>query len=130
MPAQLASIVSQFTREYSEGGRRAQAIAAGLLDVFLGTERVSSGRINEPSRQYPGDVCIRFTSNRRFGRKLSRYEKSPSAPATCKSLARSVATWGPRAVSGRALSAFLLQDGSWLFLEYALFRKMQSRIEA
>jgi hypothetical protein len=62
-PAQLASIVAQFTREYSEGGRRAQAIVAGLLDVFAGIERVESGRINDPSRHYPGDVCIRSASD-------------------------------------------------------------------
>lgn len=58
-PERLASTVSTFVRMDSERGRRAQAVAAGLLDVFAGTDRVITGRINDPSREYPGDVCIR-----------------------------------------------------------------------
>lgn len=58
-PEQLVSAVRAFVRQDSEGGRRAQAVVAGLFDVFAGTERVESGRINDPSRKYPGDVCVR-----------------------------------------------------------------------
>jgi SacI-like restriction endonuclease len=56
---QLAASISQFVKADSEGGRRAQATVAGLFDVFSGVERVVSGRINDPSRKYPGDVCVR-----------------------------------------------------------------------
>ncbi len=56
---QLTMAIQNFVREDSEGGRRAQAIVAGLLDVFAGRDRVESGRINDPSRKYPGDVCVR-----------------------------------------------------------------------
>lgn len=59
-PERLALIITEFVRKNSEGGRLAQAIVAGLLDVFAGTGRVESGRINDPSRKYPGDVCIRM----------------------------------------------------------------------
>jgi hypothetical protein len=69
--------VIQFTREYSEGGRRAQAIVAGLLDVFAGTERVESGRINDPSRHYPGDVCIRSTSDPQVWEKAFEVRDKP-----------------------------------------------------
>jgi hypothetical protein len=58
-PAQLTEAIAAFVREDSEGGKRAQAVVAGLLDVFAGNGRVESGRINDPSRKYPGDVCIR-----------------------------------------------------------------------
>jgi hypothetical protein len=58
-PAHLVAAIGAFVRQNSEGGRRAQAVAAGLLDVFAGDGRVESGRINDPSRKYPGDVCIR-----------------------------------------------------------------------
>ncbi len=58
-PEQLVSAVRAFVRQDSEGGRRAQAVVAGLFDVFAGTERVETGRINDPSRNYPGDVCVR-----------------------------------------------------------------------
>jgi hypothetical protein len=58
-PEELVTAIANFTGIKSEGGRRAQAVAAGLLDVFAGTGRVESGRINDPSRKYPGDICIR-----------------------------------------------------------------------
>lgn len=58
-PEQLTAAIAAFVREDSEGGKRAQAVVAGLLDVFAGDGRVESGRINDPSRKYPGDVCVR-----------------------------------------------------------------------
>jgi SacI restriction endonuclease len=58
-PEQLIVAVKAFTQDNSEGGKRAQAVVAGLMDVYAGVERVESGRINDPSRKYPGDVCIR-----------------------------------------------------------------------
>lgn len=54
----LIAAATEFVRESSEGGKRAQAVAAGLVDVFAGSARVLSGRINDPSRKYPGDVCV------------------------------------------------------------------------
>jgi hypothetical protein len=54
---QFPALVSAFVLGKSEGGRRAQAVAAGILDVFA-EERVISGRINDPDRNAPGDVCI------------------------------------------------------------------------
>lgn len=60
-PKRLTGAICSFVREDSEHGRRAQAVVAGLLDVFAGRERVESGRIHDPSRRYPGDVCVRAT---------------------------------------------------------------------
>jgi hypothetical protein len=57
----LVGMVATFVSSDSEGGKRAQAVAAGLLDVFAGKERVDAGRINDPSRHYPGDVVIYTT---------------------------------------------------------------------
>lgn len=57
-PYQLLEAVRRLVAAASEGGRRAQAVAAGLLDVVYGEDRVESGRINDPSRHYPGDVVI------------------------------------------------------------------------
>jgi hypothetical protein len=64
--ALLPSLIKTFVSENSEGGRRAQAVVAGLLDVCYGPDRVESGRINDPSRKYPGDVCIRSSSDPRI----------------------------------------------------------------
>ena len=59
-PEKLTTVIVDFVKDDSEGGRRAQAVVAGLFDVFAGTGRVESGRVNDPSRKYPGDVCIRM----------------------------------------------------------------------
>lgn len=56
--SKLITVATNFVAEHSEGGKRAQAIAAGLVDVFAGADRVLSGRINDPSRKFPGDVCV------------------------------------------------------------------------
>lgn len=60
--AALADLISRFVRDDSERGKRAQAVVAGLVDVFAGPDRVESGRINDPSRRHPGDVCVRAAS--------------------------------------------------------------------
>jgi hypothetical protein len=57
-PESLVDRIATFVAENSEGGKRAQAVVAGLFDIFAGDARVESGRINDPSRKYPGDVCI------------------------------------------------------------------------
>ena len=58
-PDRLADVIREFVEQESEVGRRAQAVVAGLMDVFAGTDRVETGRVNDPSRKYPGDVCVR-----------------------------------------------------------------------
>ncbi|MGH1470862.1 MAG: restriction endonuclease, SacI family [Cellvibrionaceae bacterium] len=60
---ELIGAVSQFVSENSEGGKRAQAVVAGLLDLYAGPDRVLSGRINDPDRHLPGDVGIRKKDN-------------------------------------------------------------------
>lgn len=58
-PLDLVKAISLFVNEGSEGGKRAQAVVAGIFDTFAGPDRVDSGRINDPSRHYPGDVVIK-----------------------------------------------------------------------
>ncbi len=62
-PAELLAAIETLVAEDAEGGRRAQAVAAALFDVVFGTDRVESGRINDPSRKYPGDVCVRSAAD-------------------------------------------------------------------
>ena len=62
-PKSLTTTIQEFVRLNSEHGKRAQAIVAGLLDVFATPARVESGRIDDPSRKYPGDVCVRSETN-------------------------------------------------------------------
>jgi hypothetical protein len=60
---ELCEVITRFVAENSEGGRRAQAVVAGLLDLFAGPDRVLSGRINDPDRHLPGDVGIKNREN-------------------------------------------------------------------
>jgi hypothetical protein len=74
---QLIAAIQEFVRADSEGGRRAQAVVAGLLDVFAGPGRVESGRINDPSRHYPGDVCVRAAGNPEVWEKAIEVKDKP-----------------------------------------------------
>jgi hypothetical protein len=58
-PDHLIAAIREFVQLDSENGRRAQAVVAGLMDTFAGPDLVESGRINDPSRKHPGDVCVR-----------------------------------------------------------------------
>ncbi|MGD0192881.1 MAG: restriction endonuclease, SacI family [Rhizomicrobium sp.] len=58
-PRRLVSAIETFVAEDSEGGKRAQAVVAGLLDIFAGEDRVETSRINDPDRHLPGDVGVR-----------------------------------------------------------------------
>lgn len=55
----LVGAICALVGDESEHGRRAQAVVAGLMDAFAGSDRVDSGRINDPSRNHPGDVYVR-----------------------------------------------------------------------
>jgi hypothetical protein len=73
-PEELVEAVHTLVSDNSEGGRRAQAAAAGLLDVVFGPSRVQSGRINDPSRHYPGDVAVLEGDSTEVG--SERFEKA------------------------------------------------------
>ena len=58
----LVTAVEGLVGATSEGGKRAQAVVAALMDVFASSERVDVSRINDPSRDAPADVNIRRRS--------------------------------------------------------------------
>jgi hypothetical protein len=55
--------INSFVSAASDGGRRAQAVVAGLMDVLAGPERVRMRKINDPSRRVPGDVAVASKAN-------------------------------------------------------------------
>lgn len=67
--------IEGFVQQDSEGGRRAQAVATGLMDVLEGTENVETSRVNDPDRKFPGDVAVR-TSNGDLTRVLEVRDKA------------------------------------------------------
>jgi hypothetical protein len=78
-PTRLLEAIRAFVAEDSEGGRRAQAIVAALLDVVMGEDRIESGRINDPSRKHPGDVCVRMPEDAGWEKAIEVRDKSVTA---------------------------------------------------
>lgn len=54
----LLEAIDGYVAEDSEGGRRAQACVAALLDAAFGSDRVVVGVINDPDRHAPLDVSV------------------------------------------------------------------------
>ena len=50
--------IDSYVAEDSEGGRRAQACVAAMLDAAFGPDRVVVGVINDPDRHAPLDVAV------------------------------------------------------------------------
>lgn len=92
-PDQLVAAIARLVNEEPEGGRRAQAVVAGLMDVFAGPDRVESGRINDPSRKYPGDVCVRSGDDPDVWEKRSKSATSLFLRMTCRSSERNASIW-------------------------------------
>jgi hypothetical protein len=76
----LAEEITKFVAEDSEGGKRAQAAVAGLLDVLVGPNRVVTRKINDPSRDSPGDVGILKPGSRDLERVFEVRDKPVAAP--------------------------------------------------
>jgi hypothetical protein len=96
---QLIGIIEGFVSDDSEGGRRAQAIVAGLLDVFAGRERVESGRVNDPSRHIPGDVRVSERSDQGGWEKALEVRDKPVSLSDVLIFGRSCQNAGVREVA-------------------------------
>jgi hypothetical protein len=57
---ELIDILESFVSANSEGGRRAQATAAAMLDSAFGDMYVLVGVINDPDRRTPLDVSVKY----------------------------------------------------------------------
>jgi hypothetical protein len=75
-PSALAGHVSALVGASSEGGRRAQAVVAALMDVFAGVDRVETRRVNDPSRTTPADVNVRRVSGEGWERVFEVRDKA------------------------------------------------------
>lgn len=75
-PKALIRATIMFVREASEGGRRAQAVVAGLMDLFAGPARVDVRRVNDPSRSVPGDVNVHAAKGDGWERVLEVRDKA------------------------------------------------------
>lgn len=101
----LAEALQRFVEANSEGGRRAQAAVAGLLDVAYGADRVETGRVNDPSRHYPGDVCVRLSSGAPGFEKAFEVRDKPVREHEVKIFALKCLTFGVRESAVVAVSS-------------------------
>jgi hypothetical protein len=95
-PAGLVLAIRGLVQDNSEHGRRAQAVVAGLMDAFAGPERVESGRINDPSRHYPGDVCVRGSSALNVWEKAIEVRDKPVAASDVQIFGKKCVDMGVR----------------------------------
>jgi SacI restriction endonuclease len=80
-PRRLVDAIETFVTGDSEGGKRAQAVAAGFLDMFAGKERVETSRINDPDRHLPGDVGVRDVESPESWEKMFEVRDKPVTSA-------------------------------------------------
>ena len=87
-PRHLIRSVTALVQKESESGRRAQGVVAGLMDAFAGPDRVESRRVNDPSRRYPGDVCVRRIEDGQQWEKAIEVRDKPVSLTDIKIFAR------------------------------------------
>ena len=92
----LLRAIETLVRDNAEGGKRAQAVVAGLVDVFATPDRVESGRINDPSRKYPGDVCVALHSDPDQWEKAIEVRDKPVAASDVQIFGKKCADMGVR----------------------------------
>ena len=92
----LSSAIRALIQAGSESGRRAQAAVAGLMDAFAGPDRVESGRINDPSRRHPGDVCVRAVDDPDTWEKAFEVRDKPVTASDVKIFANKCIDMGVR----------------------------------
>ena len=86
----LVAMIEALIGEASEGGRRAQAAAAGLMDAVFGEDRVEAGRINDPDRHLPGDVGVRRADDEDAWEKVIEVRDKPVTASDAHAFARKV----------------------------------------
>jgi hypothetical protein len=71
----LPVLVEKFVSTDSEGGKRAQAVCAGLIEAVLSEHSVVTGRINDPDRHLPGDIGVRSPKQEGYERVIEVRDK-------------------------------------------------------
>ena len=107
------------------------------MDVFARVERVESGRINDPSRKYPGDVCVRSATDYEKWDKTFEVRDKPVAASDVQIFANKCISMGVReaavvmvaenqpTLNHEALSAWAAERG----MSLTLFHGWQSIID-
>jgi hypothetical protein len=93
---ELIPIVEAFVRQHSDGGRVGQAVVAAVFDLAF--DNVRTGRINDPSRHFTGDVHA-MTVDEVAAILAAEARQKPVSAADVRTFANAVAADGvPRAL--------------------------------
>jgi hypothetical protein len=80
-PERLSHLVERLIAANSEGGRRAQAVTAGVMDaVSEAPRRVRTGRINDPDRHFAGDVGVLASGEGTLWERVFEVRDKPVTP--------------------------------------------------
>lgn len=101
----LTRRIADFVNEDSEGGKRAQAVAAGLCDILFGSELVDARRINDPSCEYPGDIGIKSRKDIRLIARAIEVKDKPVSAGDLKTFIDNVHVAGIRVAAMLAVSS-------------------------
>lgn len=96
---ELCQAIRALVQDDSEGGRRAQAVVAGLMDALAGPDRVDSGRVNDPSRTRPGDVRVRAANEPSVWEKVFEIKDKPVSISNVQISAKKCLDMGVREVA-------------------------------
>lgn len=100
----LVHAIERFVSEDSERGARAQAVAAGLVDVKFGTERVRVEGVYSPSRNHPLDVAVLTEADGDEFELAYEVRDKPVVAAEIGFVAQAAQQWGIRYAGLLAIS--------------------------
>lgn len=104
-PARLLALVERLVSDSSEGGRRAQAVAAGVMDAVSAAPRlVEVGRINDPDRHLAGDVGVLASAEERQWERVFEVRDKPVSKADLHLFAHKLAESGVKRGAVLAIS--------------------------
>jgi hypothetical protein len=124
---QLARIISEYVSLNSEGGRRAQACAAGILDGVFGKDSVIVGGINDPDRRTPLDVAI-VREGTRFGMSFEVKDKPISDTHIQASVEKTVIQHGTTDLGFLAVGSKQKQIDFSIVMKWAAARGVKATV--
>lgn len=123
---ELANRITELVAAKSEGGRRAQAVVAALMDVFAGEDRVEADKINDPDRHTPGDVGVKAANG--AWERLFEVRDKPVTKSDLYSFAKKVLDNGGERASVIAVAQDDVPDDASEAIEWAAERGLDLQI--
>lgn len=120
--------ITMFVTSDSEGGKRAQAITAGLFDIMYGSSLVDVRRINDPSRRIPGDIGIHSRDDFRVYDRVIEVKDKPVTEGDVRTFIDSVKKSGISKAAMLAVSTAQEPLDSGKCIRWAEARQIRFRV--